>query len=68
MSSFEQPHSLFLFEMVGGKKKLLYGANPEHALETARIRLSDEEMKAILPDRYTKILQRDLMKHIRELG
>ena len=68
MSSFEQPHSLFLFELTSGKKKLLYGASPEHALETARIRLSDAEMQAILPERYTKILQRDLMKHIRELG
>ncbi len=68
MSSFEQPHSLFLFELVNGKKKLLYGASPEHALEIARIRLGEDEMKAILPERYTKILQRDLMKHVRELG
>ena len=47
MSSFEQPHSLFLFELTSGKKKLLYGASPEHALETARIRLSEEERKEL---------------------
>lgn len=68
MSSFERPHRLFLFEMTNGKKKLAYGADPADALEILRIRLTDEEMAQIRTERYVKIHQRDLMKHIGDLG
>ena len=68
MSSFERPHRLYLFELKNGKKKLCYGADPENALEIARIRLTAEEMAEIIPDRYEKIHQRDLLSHVDELA
>ncbi len=68
MSSFSNPHYMYLFELRNGKKKLAYGQSPEDALEILRIRLSDAEMAEILTDQYTKILQRDLQKHVSELG
>lgn len=68
MSSFNNPHHIFLFEMKNGKQKLAYGSTPEDAYESLRLRLSDEEISLILPDRYTKIPQRDLQKHIHNLG
>lgn len=68
MSSFSNPHYMYLFEMKNGRKKLAYGESPEDALEILRIRLSDEEMAQIIPDRYTKINQRQLQKYIPELG
>jgi hypothetical protein len=68
MSSFSNPHYMYLFEMKNGKKKLAYGQNPADALSILRIRLSEEEMAQIISDRYTKIRQRDLQKHVAELG
>ncbi len=68
MSSFSNPHFMYLFELKNGKKKLAYGQSPEDALEILRIRLSEEEMSDILQERYTKISQRDLQKHVAELG
>ncbi len=68
MSSFSNPHYMYLFEMKNGRKKLAYGESPEDALEILRIRLSDAEMAQIIPDRYTKINQRQLRKYITELG
>jgi hypothetical protein len=68
MSSFSNPHFMYLFELKSGKKKLAYGQSPEDALEILRIRLSDEEMGDILQERYTKISQRDLQKYVAELG
>jgi hypothetical protein len=32
MSSFSNPHFMYLFEMTNGKKKLAYGQSPEDAL------------------------------------
>jgi len=32
MSSFSNPHYMYLFEMNNGKKKLAYGQSPEDAL------------------------------------
>ena len=68
MSSFNNPHHIFLFEMTNGKQKLAYGATPEDAFESLRLRLSDREMGAILPDKYIKIPQRELQKHVHNLG
>ena len=68
MSSFSNPHYMYLFALKSGKKKLAYGQSPEDALEILRIRLSDAEMAEILTDQYTKISQRDLQKHVSELG
>jgi hypothetical protein len=68
MSSFSNPHHMYLFTMTNGKKKLAYGQSPEDALEILRIRLSAAEMAEILPDQYVKINQRQLQQHVSELG
>ena len=48
MSSFSNPHYMYLFEMKNGKKKLAYGNSPEDALDILRIRLTDEEMAELI--------------------
>ena len=68
MSSFSNPHYMYLFELKNGKKKLAYGQSPEDALEILHMRLSDAEMAEIERERYTKILQRDLQKYVGDLG
>lgn len=68
MSSFSNPHYMFLFDMKNGKKKLAYGQSAEDALEILRIRLSAEEMAEILGDQYIRISQRKLQEHIGNLG
>ncbi len=68
MSSFSNPHFMYLFDMENGKKKLAYGQSPEDALEILRIRLSEEEMAQIKPDRCVKISQRKLQEHVDDLG
>lgn len=68
MSSFNNPHHLYLFAMKNGKKKLAYGASPQDAYESLKLRLSPREMEGILPDQYTKIPQRELQAHVHELG
>ena len=40
MSSFSNPHYMYLFEMKNGKKKLAYGQSPEDALNILAMRLS----------------------------
>ena len=59
---------MYLFAMAGGKKKLSYGTSPEDAYENLRLRLTDKEMSAIDQTRHERILQRDLRRHINELG
>jgi hypothetical protein len=68
MSSFSNPHYMYLFDLKNGKKKLAYGESPEDALEILRIRLSSEEMDEILFHQYIKISQRELQKHVHQLG
>jgi hypothetical protein len=68
MSSFNNPHYMYLFELKNGKKKLAYGASPEDALDILRVRLTEEEMDQILTDRYVRIRQRELQKHVDDLG
>lgn len=68
MSSFSNPHYMYLFEMKNGKQKLAYGESPQDALEILRIRLTPEEMEEIIPDRYIKINQRKLQQYIHNLG
>ena len=50
MSSFSNPHHMYLFALKNGKRKLAYGESPEDALDILRIRLSDAEMAEIIPD------------------
>ncbi|MCY4410912.1 MAG: hypothetical protein OXC27_10625 [Caldilineaceae bacterium] len=68
MSSFSNPHYMYLFDMKNGKKKLAYGQSPEDALDILRLRLSEEEMTQIEAGQYVKISQRKLQEHVNELG
>lgn len=68
MSSFSQPHFLYLFDLRSGKKKLAYGQSPEDALDILRIRLTEQEMAEIVVDRHERISQRDLLAYRDLLG
>ena len=68
MSSFSNPHYMYLFDMTNGKKKLAYGQSPEDALDILRLRLTDREMAEICQDRYTKVSQRRLQEYVDLLG
>lgn len=68
MSSFSNPHFMYLFEMKNGKKKIAYGENPEDALKILSIRLSKAEMDEIYSDRFLKINQRQLQEYTKDLG
>ncbi len=68
MSSFSNPHYMYLFDMKNGKKKLAYGQSPADALDILRIRLSEEEMAQIIADKYIRIRQREMMKYVGNLG
>jgi hypothetical protein len=68
MSSFSNPHFMYLFQLKNGKRKLAYGSSPEIALEILSIRLSEEEMDEIIRDQYERIKQRDIQQYISELG
>jgi hypothetical protein len=68
MSSFSNPHYMYLFEMKNGKKKLAYGQSPDDALNILAMRLSVEEMAQINREQYLKIKQRELQQYVPELG
>jgi len=68
MSSFSNPHHMYLFALKNGKRKLAYGQSPEDALEILRIRLSDAEMADVIPDEFIKINQRQLQQHVKDLA
>lgn len=68
MSSFSNPHFMYLFTLKNGKKRLAYGQSPEDALEILSYRLAPEEMDEIQRDQYVKISQRKLQEHVDELG
>lgn len=68
MSSFSNPHYMYLFDLKNGKKKLAYGQSPEDALEILGYRLSQEEMDEIIKDKFVKIHQRQLQEYVHLLG
>ena len=68
MSSFSNPHHMYLFALKNGKKKLAYGQSPEDALDILRIRLSETEMADVIPDEYVKINQRQLQQYVKDLA
>lgn len=68
MSSFANPHHIFLFEMKNGKQKLAYGTTAQDAYDSLRLRLSDPEIELVIPDKYIRIPQRELQKHVHNLG
>jgi hypothetical protein len=68
MSSFSNPHYLYLFTLRNGKKRLAYGQTPEDALVILSYRSTPEEMDEILRDQFAKVNQRKLQEHVKELG
>jgi hypothetical protein len=68
MSSFSNPHYMYLFSLKNGKKKLAYGQSPEDALDILSIRLSDAEMEEIIRDEFVRIRQRELHQYVSDLG
>jgi hypothetical protein len=68
MSSFSNPHFMYLFDLKNGKKRLAYGQSPEDALEILGYRLTPEEMNQIVRDRFIKINQRKLQEYVDQLG
>jgi hypothetical protein len=68
MSSFSNPHFMYLFALKNGKRKLAYGQSPEDALDILRIRLTEDEMAQIVPGQYLKINQRELQQYVTDLG
>jgi hypothetical protein len=68
MSSFSNPHYMYLFSLKNGKKKLAYGQSPEDALDILSIRLSDAEMSEIIQDEFVRIRQRELHQYVSDLG
>jgi len=68
MSSFKNPHRMYLFGMTTGKKKLAYGQTPEDAWEILSYRLSQEEMALIIKEECTRISPRDIQKYVGEIG
>ena len=68
MSSFNNPHYMYLFNLKNGKKKLAYGESPEDALYILSIRLTEQEMTNVIPHEYVKIRQRELHQHVDQLG
>ena len=54
--------------MKNGKQKLAYGQSPEDALDILRVRLTEEEMAEIIPDKYTRISQRKMQEYVDNLG
>lgn len=68
MSSFSNPHFMYLFDMKNGKKKLAYGQSPEDALKILEMRLTKEEMDVIEKEKFLKIHQRQLQEYVHMLG
>ena len=68
MSSFRNPHYMYLFSLKNGKKRLADGQTPEDALEILSYRLSAEEMDQIIREDFTKINQRKLQEVVDQLA
>jgi hypothetical protein len=68
MSSFSNPHYMYLFDMKNGKKKLAYGQSAEDALEILSYRLPPEDMELIIRENPLKISQRKLQEYVHLLG
>ena len=68
MSSFSNPHFMYLFALKNGKKKIAYGQSPEDALAILAMRLTQAEMDEILKDQYERIHQREMQKYVHLLG
>lgn len=68
MSSFDNPHQMYLFAMKNGKKKLAYGEDAQDALEVLSFRLTPDEMALIIPDNYLRISPREIQQYVDQIG
>ena len=68
MSSFSNPHYMYLFSLKNGKKRLAYGQSPADALEILSYRLTAEEMAEIIREEFVKINQRKLQEVVDQLA
>ena len=68
MSSFSNPHYMYLFSLKNGKKRLAYGQTPEDALEILSYRPTPEEMAEIIREDFAKINQRKLQEVVDQLA
>jgi hypothetical protein len=68
MSSFDNPHRMYLFKLKNGKKKLAYGESAQDALDILALRLNEREMEQVIRDEYERINPRQLQKYVHELG
>lgn len=68
MSSFDNPHQMYLFAMKNGKKKLAYGEDAQDALEVLSFRLTPDEMALIIPDDYLRISPREIQQYVDQIG
>jgi hypothetical protein len=68
MSSFSNPHFMYLFSLKNGKKKIAYGKSPEDALEILAMRLTQAEMDEIVKDQHQRIHQREMQQYVHLLG
>jgi len=68
MSSFDNPHQMYLFAMKNGKKKLAYGEDAQDALEVLSFRLTPDEMALIIPNDYLRISPREIQQYVDQIG
>ena len=68
MSSFTNPHYMYVFSMKNGKKKLAYGETPDDAYENLRLRLTDKELSLVVKADAIRINQREMRNYIHQLG
>ncbi len=68
MSSFTNPHQMYLFSMKNGKKKLAYGIDPADAWEVLNFRLSADELEQVIRDEWIKISPRDIQQYVHLIG
>ena len=68
MSSFSNPHYMYLFELKNGKQKLAYGQSPEDALEILAMRLPKPEMREVQREKFIRVSQRELQQYVHNLG
>ncbi|MCW1967573.1 MAG: hypothetical protein KIH69_005570 [Anaerolineae bacterium] len=70
MSSFKNPHFMYLFALKSKpeKRKLAYGRSPEDALEILSFRMTQAEMDDIVRTDFIKIHQRQMQEYVHLLG
>jgi radical SAM superfamily enzyme YgiQ (UPF0313 family) len=61
-------HSIYLFDLRSGKKKLAYGSSPADALDALELRLGEAEIGEVVPHRWVRISQRQLRDYVHMLG